>query len=103
MSLERAWANSPTNPMSFLQSDSAVGADFQKELTMSPENFKSALEYFYGPEEDIEEQSMRYATVFQAKTPGAMSLEDVENQIDLGQWKLKLGDRFVVLEVKAID
>lgn len=64
---------------------------------MGPEGFKSSLEYVSGPDED--DTAERPATVFEARMPGAMAKEEVENEIDLGQWRLKIQGRIVHLEV----
>lgn len=101
MSLERAWSLPPTVHPSFMQSASTFSADFQEELTMGPENFKLALEYIYGPEEEsFETQSKQCSTVFQAKMPGAMSIEEVQDRVNLDQWRVRLGKRLVHLQVK---
>lgn len=63
------------------------------------DNSESPLEDVYGPDADLDDESDRPSTVFQAKMPGAMTVEEVEDQIDLGRWRLKLGDRLVNLEV----
>lgn len=41
-----------------------------------------------------------HSSVFQAGTRGVMSLADVEREIDLGKWKIKLGDIDATLEVR---
>ena len=69
---------------------------------MGPDNFNSALEYFYGTSEDHLEQPEHCTNVFQAGTPGTMSLEAVQNQINLSKWKLKLGSRLVKLEARPM-
>ena len=99
MSLERAWAIAPTSCPIFLQSDNAVASDFQRELKLNRKTFAAALEYICGPEEDLEQQSRRYATIFQAETPGVMSLKELQDQIDLGQWNLRVGNQVAKLEV----
>lgn len=42
------------------------------------------------------------ASIFQAKTPGAMTLEQVASEIELGEWRLKLQrmGRTVTLQVR---
>ena len=67
---------------------------------MSREEFKSAFEYIHGSEKDLEEQSQHYESVFQARTPGTSALTEVQAEVNLGQWKVRWGSRFVNLEVK---
>ena len=100
MSLEREWAIAPTSCPTFMQSSNAVTADFQQELKLDRKTFAAALEYIFEPEEDLEQQSRRYATVFQAEMPGVMSLKSLQDQIDLGQWGLRLGNQVAKLEVR---
>lgn len=100
MSLERMLAIPRTNLDTFLHSDGLVNSHFQEELSMGPDQFKSALEYIHGPGEDDGNQSQRAATVFQARMPGAMTLEEVEDQINLDRWRLQLGSRLVNLEAR---
>ena len=68
---------------------------------MGSEEFKFTFEYIHGSEEDLEQQSKHYETVFQAKTPGTLALEEVQAQVDLGQWKVRLGKRLVNLEARV--
>lgn len=97
-----AWAIPRIDLNTFLHSDSLVSSHFHEELSMGLNNFKSALEYVHGPEEEDQHQSQRAATVFQARMPGVMTLEEVEDQIDLDRWQLKLGNRLVNLEVRLV-
>ena len=99
MSLERALGIPSETPINSIKLNTTVAFNIQESLRNSPEESKSAVEYIYGPEVDANEKSKQCSTVFQAKTPGAMSLAEVENQIDLGRWKLMIGQRLVNLEV----
>ena len=99
MSLERALGIPPETPINSIQLDKAVVFNLHGGLKTSPEESKSAAEYISGPELDANEKSKQCSTVFQANMPGAMSLAEVENQIDLGRWKLMIGQRLVNLEV----
>lgn len=100
MSLERELAIPCTDLNTFLQSKSLVSSLFPKELLMGPDKFKAALQYVYGPEQDDIKRSQCDATVFQARMPGAMTLKEVTDQINLDRWQLKLGSRLVHLEVR---
>ena len=103
MALERTLGFS-TNPLAiFLQSDRATTSNFQEELNMGPSAFKLALEYidWQDQKQDPEgPEGEKTTNVFTAGTPGALSLNDLEREVDLGQWKLKLGQRLVNLEVR---
>lgn len=100
MSLERAWAIPRTDLDTFLHSDSLVRSHFHEELSIGPEILKTALEYVHGPEANDQNQAQRATTVFEARMPGAMTLEEVKDQINLDRWQLKLGSRLVNLEVR---
>ena len=101
MDLERALGPGPSSLSTFLQSDRATGSDFQQELGMGHFDFISAFEYIRGSDLDRDVECTKdIATVFQACAPGALSLEQVEQDIDLGQWKLRIGDMIVCLEVR---
>jgi len=43
------------------------------------------------------------SSIFEAKTPGAMTLEEVASEIELGRWRLKLQrmGRTVILQVRV--
>ena len=100
MAVERALEVSPNSLFVFLQSDRATTSNFQKELNMGPSKFKLALEYINLEDENQDVGGQEASNVFHAGTPGALSLEEVEENVDLGQWILKLGRRLVKLEVK---
>ena len=101
MAIERA-LEVPTNSLTvFLQSDRATTSNFRKELDMGPRKFKLALEYINGHNQEQDSEGKEASDVFHAGTPGALSLEELEEKVDLGQWNLKLGQRVVKLEVKT--
>lgn len=68
---------------------------------MGPRNFKFALEYIHGQDHKQESGGKETSDVFHAGTPGALSLEELEEKVDLAQWSIKLGQRLVKLEVKT--
>lgn len=68
---------------------------------MGPSAFRLALEYIDWQEQKQDSEGEKTTDVFTAGTPGALSLKDLEREVDLGQWKLKLGQRLVNLEVKS--
>lgn len=100
MAVERALDVSFNSLTIFLQSDRVSASNFRKELSMGPSKFKLALEYINGQDPNQDSEGKEASDVFHAGTPGALSLEELEEQIDLGQWKLKLGQRLINLEVK---
>ncbi len=101
MTVERALEISPNSLAGFLQSDQATTSNFQKELSMGPSKFKLALEYINGKDQERNHEGKEASNVFHAGTPGALSLKELEEKVDLGQWNLKLGQRLVKLEVKT--
>ena len=101
LAIERALKISSNSLTSFLQSDRATTSNFGEELNMGPSKFKLAVEYAIGQDRKQDSEGKEATDCFHAGTPGALSLEEVEEKIDLGQWKLKLGQRLVKLEVKT--
>lgn len=101
MAVERALKVSSNTPMTFLQSDRATTSKFDEELNMGPSQFKLALTYINGQDQDQDSEGKEVTDVFHANTPGVLSLEELEEKIDLDQWKIKLGQRLVKLEVKT--
>lgn len=97
MNLERSLAVPSDSPMTFLQSDAAVSSNFSRELDVGLEGFKYFLEYINGPDESNLVE--RPANAFEAGMPGAMTKVEIENEIDLGRWRLKIQGRIVHLEV----
>ena len=85
-----------------MQSDNPIASEFQKELSMGPGDFEFAFSYVSGSDGDFHEASKQIATVFQARVPGAIPMEEVEKRIDLDHWKVRLGNAFVHLQVRNI-
>lgn len=100
MAVEQALEVPPSSLTTFLQSDLATASNFQSELNMGPNKFKLALEYINGPDPERNPRAKDAANVFHAGTPGTLSLEELEEIVDLGQWRLKLGQSLVKLEVE---
>lgn len=101
MAMERALEISSNSLTVFLQSDRATTSTFRKELNMGPNDFKLALGYISGQDQEQDSKGREASDVFHAGTPGALSLEELEAKVDLGQWKIKLGQRLVKLEVNT--
>ena len=68
---------------------------------MGPSAFKLALEYIDWHDQKQDPEGEKTINVFTAGMPGALSLKELEREVDLGRWKLKLGQRLVNLEVKS--
>ena len=101
MALERTLGFS-TNPLAiFLQYDRATTSNFQEELNMGPRAFQLALEYIDWQDQEQDPEGEKTTNVFTAGTPGALSLTELQREVDLDRWKLKLGQRLVNLEVKS--
>ena len=67
---------------------------------MGSNKFKLTLEYIYGPDHEGISRAKEPKDVFHAGTPGTLSLKELDEIVDLGQWRLKLGQRLVQLKVK---
>lgn len=98
MSIERQY-NLPVEPSAFLQSDSRTSSDFGRELAMGPEAFGFLLGYLTRPD-DAREPAKSFSSAFEAGTPGVMRLEEVEQEVNLGRWQLRLRGMVVFLEVR---
>ena len=101
MAVEQELEVPPSSLSTFLQSDLATASNFQSELNMGPNKFKLALEYINGPDPERNSKAKDATNVFDAGTPGTLSLEELEETVDLGQWRLKLGQSLVKLEVET--
>lgn len=98
MAIERALEVSSNSLTVFLQSDRATTSSFRKELNMGPNEFKLAFSYINGQDQEQDSEGKEASNVFHAGTPGALSLEELGAKVELGQWKIKLGQRLVKLE-----
>lgn len=103
MSLERI-LQIPANPESlseFLQQNSQASSSLEKQLMMGNVKYDRAFDYVKTPIQRTHSATSEPAgTVFSAGTPGAMSLDEVESEINLGLWKLRLGEALIHLEVQ---
>ena len=76
--------------------------EFQQKLDVNLVKYETALEYINATDESDNPDTHRSAkTVFEAHMPGAMTLDEVREQIDLDHWKVKIGERVFELEVSA--
>lgn len=73
---------------------------FQQKLDVGPVTYKLALDYLNGSHESGGSNRRRgETTAFQAVMPGAMTITEIKETMNLGHWRLEIGDRFVLLEV----
>ncbi|MCJ1274838.1 Arginyl-tRNA--protein transferase 1 [Puttea exsequens] len=100
MSIERSLGVLPDSLSTFLQSDAVVSSDFSRELAIGPRGFQYFFEYINGPNES--DSIERPESAFDAGMPGAMAIEELEHQVDLGRWKLKIGNMIVPVEALEI-
>ena len=72
------------------------------EGTSASERDKILSDYLHGPSQvsghDDQEGS---SSIFGANMPGVMTLEQVENEIVLDEWKIKIGNRITTLGVSS--
>ena len=80
----------PVDPGRFMQSDLRTGFDFSPELTMGPGTFGFLLDYVIHPE-DTREPVKACSSAFEAGMPGIIPFKEMK-EVDLGGWKLKVGD-----------
>ena len=73
---------------------------FQQKCDMGAVKYKLALDYMNGSDESGDFDKRRGETnVFQAGMPGAMTITEIQETMNLGHWKLMIGNRIVLLEV----
>lgn len=74
--------------------------NFQQKLDVGPVTYKFALDYLNGSHGSGDSNRGRgETTVFQAGMPGAMTVTEIQETMNLGHWRLEIGDRIVLLEV----
>ena len=100
MSRERQF-NLPAISNTFFQSDIATSFDFSKELDFGCTAFTRLAEYVgaSGESEESPELDESFDSVFEAGTPGVMTLKQVQEEVDLDTWGLKLGEIIIALQV----
>lgn len=95
MSRERRLNIPPASITSFIDRQIAPGAgNNSSESALSLQDYTDAQD----PDRHIGASS-----IFEAKTPGAIALRDVEKELELGEWKLKINriGKIVHLEVRG--
>ena len=67
-----------------------------EELQMGNVKYDRAIDYVEGNEDS---EAPAPVTVFQSGMPGAMSIEELETDLNLGEWLISIGDQVVMCEV----
>ena len=74
---------------------------FQQKLDVHPVTYKTALEYMNALNDRDNSDARKDAnTVFEAHMPGAMTVDEVREQIDLDHWRVQVGDQLVQMKVR---
>ena len=63
--------------------------------------YTKAIDYLRG--EDTDDKLKSCDDVFASGMPGAMSVEELQTQIDLGAWLIQIEDQLVMIEVCRLD
>lgn len=67
----------------------------------SPETLEDFADYIKA-QVDPPELHAKHRSVFEARTPGAMTLEEIERDIRLGEWKIRIQGIMAQLQVSHI-
>jgi hypothetical protein len=85
---------------SWLQSNSKTTSAFETELNMGLRNFKDDFDYSEGTISQSEIQPWECSLFdLYPQMPGVMTKEEVERDLDLGNWKLQLNGNIYPLNV----
>lgn len=99
MSCERQFSLPVTSNVSI--SNQAIIDEFAEKFNLDPESSKSLSEYLKSSSQNrsTTEPEKVFESVFEAGMPGVMTLEQVRQEVDLDQWKMKYGKSICRLEV----
>lgn len=99
MSRERLFNLPATSDVSI--SNQANIGEFVQRFNLDLESSNSLSEYLKSPvqSDTTTEPEISFESVFEAGMPGVMSLDQVQQEVDLGQWKMKYGKIICKLEV----
>lgn len=89
----------PNELQELLQSPSET-ANFMKKIEIGNVRYEHALHYVNGTNSKPAGLT-KHANVFEAGTPGVLSLAELDNSIELGQWKVRVGSETAALEVRT--
>ena len=104
MAYERKY-NLPALPSESFQSgivDAPTHTGQQSSMNIAQKDLDNLIGYINASSAPEANPRRPYRSVFEANTPGVMSVEEVERDIDLGSWKLKFGDELVMLRVSSM-
>ena len=97
MTLERS-LKIPLDPdeleLSFLESP-----HLDEKIDIGNVQYKQASEYIMGPHPEAS-AGRQFASVFDAGMPGALSLAELKESVNLGEWKLRVGSKILSLQVR---
>ena len=80
------------------EQDLSADSRLQETIEIGNVKYTKAIEYVKGQSTEALGGGSA-SSVFEAGTPGAMTLREVESSIDLGLWNLAIGNNVVKLEV----
>lgn len=85
-------------------SNEATMGEFADKFNLDPESSNSLSAYLESPVQSgsTTEPERCFESVFEAGTPGVMTLEQVRQEVDLDLWKMKYGKIICKLEVGVI-
>lgn len=100
MSRERLF-NLPATSDVFVPNQAIIG-ELTEKFNLDPESSKALFEYLKPSVQNgsTTEPEASFESVFEAGTPGVMTLEQVRQEVDLDQWKMKYGTTIYKLEVR---
>ena len=101
MSRERLF-NLPATSNVSISNQASIG-EFAQRFNLDLESSNSLSEYLKSPVQSgtAAEPETSFESVFEAGMPGVMTLDQVRQEIDLGQWKMKYGEIHCKLEVSV--
>lgn len=77
--------------------------EFVQRFNLDLESSNTLSEYLKSPVQSgtTAEPEMSFESVFEAGMPGVMTLDQVRQEVDLGQWKMSFGNIRCKLEVRV--
>ena len=91
----------PDDLAEYLRS-SLQSSRLHRELEIGNVHFDSALDYVKCRQSSATART-RFASAFEAGTPGVLSLMEVQDQVELDRWKLRIGGAMMRLEVSTFS
>lgn len=97
MAFERQY-DLPAESNLFLQPDTST-SNFCRDKVIGQDAFKFLFDYV-SRSHDAQVPPEVFSSAFEADMPGVMRLKEVEQEIDLGEWRLQVRDMIVSLQVR---